>query len=247
MPDTVITWSDFLNNIKTAKNEICKDGPTWYRGQNNSQYFLLPSLLRYKNGLEKEQYLFNSFRKFSDRILQRRDSEWETLFEMQHYQVPTRLLDWTETFAIALYFASFYLNRTNDSDAAIYLLNPLTLNQANHIPKVHIIPRDEAEYKYSEWYWNNHLLPRSPVAIEPIFINSRMLAQRGMFTVHDNSTDPIEERFPDAIRKIILPRYLIPAALEFLDLSNINAFSVYPDLGGIADFLKNTSGLEMNK
>ena len=71
-----------------------------------------------------------------------------------------------------------------------------------------------------------------------------MSAQRGVFTVYDNSTEPIEDRFPDVVRKIVLPTELIPAAVEFLDLSNINEFTVYPDLGGIADFLRNSSGLK---
>ena len=237
-------WTSFLTNIKQAKNEISGGKPIWYRGHNNADYYLLPSLLRYKNGLEKEKYLFDSFRKFADRILQRRDSEWETLFEMQHYAVPTRLLDWSETFGIALFFAAFYRQKSNDKDAAIYLLNPLKLNQASKRPKVYTIPREENEYSYSHIYWSIHSIPTAPVAIEPIFINSRMLAQRGMFTVHDNSIDPIEDRFPEAIRKVVLPKSLIPAALEFLDITNINEYSVFPDLGGIVDYLKNSSGLE---
>lgn len=99
-------WNNFLSLIKEAKAELGNPEILWYRGHPNSEYYLLANLLRYKNGLEKEQLLFNSFHKFSDRILKRRDSEWETLFEMQHYGVPTRLLDWSETFGIALFFAA---------------------------------------------------------------------------------------------------------------------------------------------
>lgn len=33
------------------------------------------------------------------------DSSWQTLAEMQHYGIPTRLLDWTESFVFALAFA----------------------------------------------------------------------------------------------------------------------------------------------
>lgn len=115
----------------------------------------------------------------------------------------------------------------------------------SNINKVYTIPRDEKDYSYSSIYWNHRPFgPNSPIAIEPIFINSRMSAQRGMFTVHDDSIEPIENRFPNAIRKVRLPRELIPAALEFLELSNINQYTVYPDLGGITDFLLRSSELK---
>jgi hypothetical protein len=241
-----IEWAEFLNSIKDAKNEISSGETVWYRGHNNYRYYLLPSLLRYKNGIDKEFYLFKSFQKFGERIFEKHKSEWETLFDMQHYGVPTRLLDWSETFSIALFFAAFYNHSAHlENDAAIYLLNPQKLNKFSRINKIYSIPRDETEYSYTNIYWNKvPFAPSAPIAIEPNFINSRMLAQRGMFTVHDDSNEAIEERFPSAIRKIKLPKELIPAALEFLDLSNINEYTVYPDLGGIADFLRNSSGLE---
>ncbi len=240
-----VEWTEFLNSIKEAKKAISDDGPIWFRGQDNASYYLLPSLLRYKNGLDKEQYLFNSFRKFAEKIFQRRECEWETLFDMQHYWIPTRLLDWSETFGIALYFAAFYnhLNNVNN-DAAIYLLNPLRLNMVSCISKIYNIPSDEKDFSYTDIYWNKKpFSPNAPIAIEPIFINNRMSAQRGVFTVHNDSIEPIEDKYPDAIKKVILPKELIPAALEFLDLSNINQYTVYPDMSGIADFLKNSSNL----
>jgi hypothetical protein len=46
------------------------------------------------------------------------------------------------------------------------------------------------------------------------------------------------------VRKLCERYGLIPAALEFLEISNINEYSVFPDLGGIAEFLRNSSGLE---
>lgn len=238
-------WNEFLQEIKKAKKELGNEDVIWYRGQNNFENYLLPSLLRYTNGIEKERYLFTSFKKFSDRILQKRDSEWETLFNMQHYEIPTRLLDWSETFGIALYFAAYYNSMsTQQIDAAVYLLNPLKLNNILRIKKIYRIPDEENEFSYTGIYWEQKpFAPSSPIAIEPIFINGRMLAQRGVFTVYGDSIEPIEEAFPDVVKKVRLPKAAIPAALDFLELSNINAYTVYPDLPGIADFLKKSSGL----
>ena len=202
--------------------------------------------MRAPHGLEKEKFLFNSFQKFSKRIFQERESEWETLFEMQHYGIPTRLIDWSETFGIALFFAAYY-QKSDDGlkDAAIYLLNPNTLNQISGVPQVYRLPKDEKNFSYTGIYWDHRpFAPVAPIAIEPNFINDRMLAQRGMFTVHSDSSEPIEMRFPQAIKKVVLPHAVIPAALEFLGLANITSFSVFPDLAGIARFLIRSAGFD---
>jgi len=239
-------WIDFLTSVKHAKDELGNPDILWYRGHANAKFYLLASLLRYKNGLAKEEYLFHSFKKFSDRILHRREHAWETLFDMQHYGVPTRLLDWSETFGIALFFAATY-NKSHHpgNNAAIYLLNPTALNEISSVHQIYRLPEDEAIFEYQSIYWRGKpFAPSAPIAIEPIFINDRMLAQRGMFTVHHNKVAPLETAFPDAIKKVTLPSAAIPAALEFLDLSNLNMFSVFPDLPGLSDFLASTSGLE---
>ena len=239
-------WLTFLDEVQRAKADLGDPDTLWYRGHPNAEFYLLASLLRFRNGLEKEQHLYTSFQKFADRILKRRDSEWETLFEMQHYGVPTRLLDWSETFGIALFFAAHYNQIYGpEKDAAIYLLDPLALNRLSRISEIYRVPKDEDRFSYTAIYWRRSPFAASaPIAIEPIFINDRMLAQRGMFTVHHDSIDPLEKKFPEAIKRVLLPATVVPAALEFLDLSNINMYSVFPDLAGIAGYLTGSSGLE---
>lgn len=239
-------WTKFLDDVRQARTDLGSPDSVWYRGHPNAKYYLLANLLRFKNGLAKEQQLFNSFRKFSDRVLDRRKSEWETLFEMQHYGVPTRLLDWSETFGVALFFAATYNQSQHaGSDAAIYLLNPVALNSISGKGRVLRIPADEAEFGYTKIYWNHSPFKASaPIAVEPIFLNDRMLAQRGMFTVHHDSVEPLENAFPHAIKKVLLPAPVVVAALEFLELSNLHAYTIYPDVTGLAEHLRNTSGLE---
>jgi hypothetical protein len=239
-------WTEFLGSVREAKKELGNPEILWYRGHPNSKFYLLASLLRYTNGLDKERQLFRDFKKFSDRILKRKESDWETLFDMQHFGVPTRLLDWSETFGVALFFAATYNQSHHPTqDAAIYLLNPLVLNRLSGISDVYHVPRDEAKFDYTKIYWDhNPFSPMAPIAIEPIFSNDRMLAQRGMFTVHHDEVDPLEDAFPSAIKKVVIPNALIPACLEFLDLSNLNMFSVFPDLAGLSGYLTDASGLK---
>ncbi len=237
------SWSEFLRDVSSAKRELGNPDTVWYRGHTNTEYYLLSSLLRYENGTDKEQYLFDTFKKFSNRIFDRRKSDWETLFEMQHYGVPTRLLDWTETFGIALFFACGPYYR-DGVDAALYLLNPVELNRQSRVDRLYRIPDDEKEFIYKEIYWHNRpFAPRAPISVEPHFINDRMKAQRGMFTVDDDSIDPIEENFPSAVKKITLPSDAIPEAREFLSLANLNPLTVYPDQAGLADYLRDNSEL----
>jgi hypothetical protein len=104
-------WSAFIGTIKAANAALGDPEIAWYRGHPDVHHDLLASPLRYANGLEKEKYLFDRFQKSPDRIFKRRTSDWETLFEMQHYGVPTRFLGWTESFGVALFFAAYYNKR----------------------------------------------------------------------------------------------------------------------------------------
>lgn len=239
------SWNDFLVNVKLARKELGNPDIVWFRGQWNSKNYLLPSLLRYKNGIEKEQLLFHTFRRFADKVFKTRESDWETLFDMQHYHIPTRLLDWTESFGVALYFATYYNNLKNSTeDAALYILDPLKLNKISGKKTILKIPREEKDFSYTKIYWDHDpFKATAPIAIEPIFKNDRIVAQRGTFTIHHDGIAPIEDTFPDAIKKITLKNEAIEAATEFLELANLNEYSVFPDLAGIAGHLNNTSGL----
>ena len=145
-----------------------------------------------------------------------------------------------------MFFAATY-NQSHhpNQDAAVYLLNPTALNEISKIKEIFRVPQDEAKFSFTKIYWDHSpFAATAPIAIEPIFINERMLAQRGVFTVHHDDIEPLEYKFPTAIRKVVLPNEVIPAALEFLELSNLNIFSVFPDVAGLSGYLTSTSGLK---
>jgi hypothetical protein len=86
---------------------------------------LSPGLLRFPNGLAREQTLFVEFKNRGAELLNGNDNgDWQILTQMQHYGVPTRLLDWTDRLAVALFFA---LMGAKD-DPCLWVLNPFLLS-----------------------------------------------------------------------------------------------------------------------
>ena len=175
-PATITSWADFLEAIDKAseqlKQEEEEDADLWFRGHSAHAYKLLPSLFRHFTDLKgeaREEKLWavesDFFWEFWARGKELHgviENDWDILFAMQHYQTPTRLLDWTETLGVAVYFATLNVDEglqlklreqaRGESDAkvieslearmkphpSVWLLNPYALNRRS-------IQRDKGE------------------------------------------------------------------------------------------------------
>ena len=235
----VYNWKTLLEIVKEVKAELGSSEVLWFRGQSNADYPLLPSLCRGIDGFSKEKFLFQKFLQLTLRVFPRRTNDWETLFDMQHYGLPTRLLDWSENLGIAAFFAVNYHELDNvDTHVAIYILNPRELNLYSGIERIPFIP-DDKDFDYKTIYWEKRpFAPTYPIAIEPIFQNDRILAQKGMFTIHGDNLSEIAELCPKAVKKIILNKTAIPEIVEFLEIANINEQTVFPDMVGIVNYIR---------
>lgn len=122
-----------VNDLLTASQAILNtfQGQPWWRGQACENWTLVPKVYRTNYG---PQYEPNIAMKFSQRAPTRHSkvplpgdlARW--LFLAQHYGLPTRLLDWTESPLIALYFA-VWEDQYLEQPGAVWAMNPFKLNE----------------------------------------------------------------------------------------------------------------------
>ncbi len=150
-----VLWDEksFVDNNRMA--------PIVYRGHSKLQYILLPLLLRnYKGNVSPRYILEDELEKFKNKAVGYRELNGSHLSDidftayMQHYELGTNLLDWSESVFIAVAFAlekeikaiAEQKNTVEGElyDACVYMLNVERMNKA----------RDEMidayHYKYPE-------------------------------------------------------------------------------------------------
>lgn len=264
--ETVITsFKQYVDIIE--KRQSKSKNSLWYRGCGKSTHALLPTLFRHKTAKTKaaleqlERQLMVRFRQRSIPLHNRSlADEWDTLFFMQHYGVPTRLLDWTENPFIAFYFAvtsgPFSVSKGTrnkppaisfSSDAAIWIFNPVEWN--NHATSQQgnglgvLTPGDDALLRYKPSRRFDEI-PVHPVALYGAHNSPRIVAQRGVFTIYGNDTIPMEDAFEtfqfpaECLIKVILKRDKLPNLRTAILQHGITESVVFPDLEGLAREMK---------
>lgn len=169
----------------------------------------------------------------------RPSDDWERYFLMQHYGVPTRLLDWSDGALLGLYFA--VRSSKSDRNAAVWVLDPWWLNK-RVIGKSEVMQTWEAAVQaYLPQVFDKdgkRRVPRLPLAIEPAHLVRRISAQRSCFTIHGKEPDGLTEVAEDKGRghlvKIVIPRNRVVRIKRELSTCGITETTVFPDLEGLS-------------
>jgi hypothetical protein len=180
-----------LSSFIELCNSIAADSTYWFRGQSNASWGLKPPAFRFSKEKKRTQALdtLNEFKRFAPAKLENppsleRDFEWVQLG--RHYELPTRVLDWTENCAVALYFAC----QNHDEHGLVYLLDPVDLNTRANTDFTRILDPNRDE-RIIEPYLDlkGRITKRGnyrTVAVNPVWNSDRIVLQKGTFTLHGN-------------------------------------------------------------
>lgn len=118
-----------LNKVAITLKSPSVSSISFYRGQANSNWELEPKLYREKL-LEKESVLISEFLRIAPNNFDNL-SYFDKLVKMQHYGLPTRLLDTTQNPLVALFFACYDKNENNE-DGNVYVFPQLPVLNHNN-------------------------------------------------------------------------------------------------------------------
>ncbi len=249
----VATLSEYLDSVKSlasawkSEEEVDRRGDErdlWFRGQKFAEWGLSPQLYRepYQGAAEDE--IRQEFQSQAIQLIQGRqpDTKWEWYFLMQHHRIPTRLLDWTGNPLVALYFAVD--NHPGNSDAAVWVLDPWWLNAKL---RMGISGPMLCDWSEAERYLNDledsfagkKITVQLPAAIDPPHVDRRLAAQKSRFVVFGKTKDMTRTKAARStgarLAKIVIKRKSVNAIAGELPNSGVTAFSIFPDLEGLCE------------
>lgn len=92
-------YIDLLDKVSEGKEKL------FFRGHSDVSYQLIPSVFRRQEWIKNEKLMYQELLINCAKDFNQLEGHLATLAEMQHYGLPTRLLDVTQNPLVALYFA----------------------------------------------------------------------------------------------------------------------------------------------
>ncbi len=264
--------------IAAYGERFLEDEQQWvYRGQENLQWGLLSTLDRQiqlcgvptEKASQLERGLIRKFRRHCHQYLSdtpQDDNYLEWLALMRHHGAPTRLLDWTYSFYVALFFAIESVRFPDKGEscderacAAVWALNldklrrPVESILRRHAPLWKYWTRDD-DTSEAETF-NKVFMAKAGVAfvgaVTPYRLNQRLGLQQGTFLCPGDPTYTFEENLLAVLKEenakchdyfrslaICINREGRREILRRLLSMNVHRATLFPGLDGFAQSLR---------
>jgi hypothetical protein len=239
-----MTFSNLISQLKEFNNTVTLRPNYLFRGQADKSWGLQPSLTRIAKKkqftrqeiLQLERECINRFSVSARNLLPIENTVtllpnmkgdidflgWSVV--MQHYSAPTRLLDWSCSPWVALYFACC----EGESDGSIFIADFGKINE-------------EGNKRLDATRANFHELTTRLESPDILHImtslnpNERIEAQQGIFLACTNPLMDHEALLNevDGLRKIIIPKNMKQEIMNELYHMNITARTLFPGIDGL--------------
>lgn len=246
-------WSELQEKLNTYFDSFVS---SWaFRGTGNAAWTLQSSLERLTPSLaaEAEKYLLATFQRrvhhyISDPPSREDNLEWLAL--LQHHSAPTRLLDWTKSPYVALFFALEEPREAVENRALWAIDLRWCKNQARLLIPPELSPMDPDESLGKPDTFRRLFFEQAPqlvAPLQPFRMNERLTIQQGLFLCPGSLQVSFEENllafrqndFANHVHKIVIPNDMAMRVdiLAILNKMNINRASLFPGIDGFAQSL----------
>jgi hypothetical protein len=233
----VTSIEEYLSLIKESKGKRAANlGAVdfLFRGQ-TIDYPLIPKICRLKakgDLLSIENLLLQEFKRTNPLLIEehRPMDDWDYLTLGQHFGLPTRLLDWSNNALTALWFATGAAYGSKDEQHAAYAVVWILMAEAKDFD---LNIYDVEPFKIAE-----------TKIFRPRIIKQRINNQSGVFSIHATE-EMLQMRymneidsFNEKLIKVKIPARQVTEIRMDLDTLGVNAFSIFPELEGLCNYLQ---------